>query len=130
MRHLLLFRAGRTVISRPSFAREATTANLSSLKSNLDINNETSSSILEHFSSYFSKLRLMSSILNQLIRWEANFVDRANAPTKILCVDFTIKGDNEEVNGDNDPSNEKAKSECGDKEFELDFDSDDEDKDE
>ncbi len=72
----------------------------------------------------------MSSILNQLIRWEANFVDRANAPTKSLHVDFTIEDNNEEDDGDNDPSNEKAKSECGDKEFELDFDSDDEDKDE
>ncbi len=44
----------------------------------------------------------MSSILNQLIRWEANFVDQANAPTKSLCIDFTIEGDNEEDNGDND----------------------------
>jgi hypothetical protein len=50
---MLIFCAGRTVILRPSFAREATTANLSSLKSNLDINNETSSSILEHFSLFF-----------------------------------------------------------------------------
>ena len=127
---MLLFHAGRMVILRPSFAREATTTNLSSLKSNLDINNETSSSILEHFSSYVSNSHLMSSILNQLIRWEANFVDRANAPTKSLHVDFTIEDNNEEDDGDNDPSNEKAKSECGDKEFELDFDSDDEDKDE
>ena len=44
----------------------------------------------------------MSSILNQLIRWEANFVDWANAPTKSLQVDFTIEGDDEEDDGDND----------------------------
>ncbi len=44
----------------------------------------------------------MSSIMNQLIRWEANFVDWANAPTKSLQVDFTIEGDDEEDDGDND----------------------------
>ena len=99
---MLLFHGGRTVILRPSFAREATTANLSSLKSNLDINNVTSSSILECFSLYFSNSRLMSSILNQLIRWEASFVDQENSPTKSLRVDFTIEGDNEEDKGDND----------------------------
>ncbi len=55
----------------------------------------------------------MSSILNQLIRWETNFVDRANAPTKSLCVDLMIEGNNEEDDGNNDPSNKKAESECG-----------------
>ena len=44
----------------------------------------------------------MSSILNQLIRWEANFDDRANAPTKSLRVEFTIEGDDEADDGDND----------------------------
>ncbi len=44
----------------------------------------------------------MSSILNQLIRWEANFDDQANAPTKSLRVEFTIEGDDEEDDGDND----------------------------
>ena len=105
---MLLFRGGRTVILSPSFAREATTANLSSLKSNLDINNVTSSSILERFSLYFSNSRLMSSMLNQLIRWEASFVDRETSPKKSLCVDFTIEGDNEEDEGDNDGDVEKG----------------------
>ncbi len=99
---ILLFCAGKSVISRPSFARDAATANRNSLKVSLDINNEMSSSILEHFSLYFSNSRLMSSILNQLIRSEANFVDWANAPTKSLRVDFTIEGDDEEDDGDND----------------------------
>ncbi len=105
---MLLFCGGRTVILRPSFARETTTANLSSLKSNLDINNVTSSSILECFSLYFSNSRLMSSILNQLIRWEACFADREQtSPTKSLRVDFTIEGDDEEDEGDNDGDVEK-----------------------
>ena len=105
---MLLFRGGRTVILSPSFAREATTANLSSLKSNLDINNVTSSSIFERFSLYFSNSRLMSSMLNQLIRWEASFVDRETSPKKSLRVDFTIEGDNEEDEGDNDGDVEKG----------------------
>ena len=105
---ILLFRAGKSVISRPSFARDATTANRSSLKANLDINNETSSSIFEHFSLYFSNSRLMSSMLNQLIRWEASFVDRETSPKKSLRVDFTIEGDNEEDEGDNDGDVEKG----------------------
>lgn len=105
---MLLFRGGRTVISSPSFAREATNANLSSLKSNLDINNVTSSSIFERFSLYFSNSRLMSSMLNQLIRWEASFVDRETSPKKSLRVDFTIEGDNEEDEGDNDGDVEKG----------------------
>ena len=105
---MLLFRGGITVISSPSFAREATNANLSSLKSNLDINNVTSSSIFERFSLYFSNSRLMSSMLNQLIRWEASFVDRETSPKKSLRVDFTIEGDNEEDEGDNDGDVEKG----------------------
>ena len=105
---MLLFRGGRTEISSPSFAREATNANLSSLKSNLDINNVTSSSIFERFSLYFSNSRLMSSMLNQLIRWEASFVDRETSPKKSLRVDFTIEGDNEEDEGDNDGDVEKG----------------------
>ena len=50
----------------------------------------------------------MSSILNQLIRWEACFADREQtSPTKSLRVDFTIEGDDEEDEGDNDGDVEK-----------------------
>ena len=47
-------------------------------------------------------------MLNQLIRWEASFVDRETSPKKSLRVDFTIEGDNEEDEGDNDGDVEKG----------------------
>jgi hypothetical protein len=46
----------------------------------------------------------MSSMLNQLIRWEANFVDLGKAPTKSCRVVFTIKDDDKEDDGE--PSND------------------------
>ncbi len=61
---MLLFCAGRTVISRPSFAREATTENISSLKSNLDINNETSSSILCFGTFFVVFFQLVPNVFN------------------------------------------------------------------
>jgi hypothetical protein len=101
---ILLFRAGRSVISSPSFARDATSPNLYSPTANLDNNNETSSSNLEPFSLCFANSRLMSSMLNRLIRWEANFVDLGKAPTKSCRVIFMIKDDDKEDDGE--PSND------------------------
>ena len=46
----------------------------------------------------------MSSMLNQLIRWEANFVNLGKAPTKSCWVVFTIKDDDKEDDGE--PSND------------------------
>ena len=44
----------------------------------------------------------MSSMLNQLIRWEANFVDLWKVPTKSCWVIFTIKDNDKEDDGKND----------------------------
>jgi hypothetical protein len=101
---ILLFHAGISVISSPSFARNATSSNLNSPTANLDNNNEMSSSNLEPFLLCFANLHLMSSMLNQLIRWEANFVDLGKAPTKSCWVVFTIKDDDKKDDGE--PSND------------------------
>jgi hypothetical protein len=44
----------------------------------------------------------MSSMLSQLIRWEANLVDLGGASTKSCWVIFTIKDDTKEDDGKND----------------------------
>jgi hypothetical protein len=44
----------------------------------------------------------MSSMLSQLIRWEANLVDLGGASTKSCRVVFTIEDDDEEDDGEND----------------------------
>jgi hypothetical protein len=99
-----LFCAGRSVISSLSFARVVTSANLISPRANLDNNDETSSSNLEPCLLCFANSCLMSSILSQLIRWEANLVDLGRASTKSCRVVFTIKDDDKEDDGKNDGS--------------------------
>jgi hypothetical protein len=44
----------------------------------------------------------MSSMLSQLIRWEANLVDLGGASTKSCRVVFTIEDNDEEDDGKND----------------------------